>query len=117
MEKILVVDDDKPTREALRAMLEVSGYEIIEAENGEEGLSLYRQELPDLVIIDLIMPEKEGIETIRELKRDFPEAKVFAISGSGFEYLLAASEFGALRTFMKPLHKDEIVAAVKDELV
>ena len=62
------------------------------------------------------MPEKEGIETIRELRDDFPDVKIIAISGSGVEYLFMAREFGALHTFIKPLHREEIVAAVKEVL-
>ena len=116
MATILVTDDDEPTRAALRAMLEPAGYNILEASNGDDCLKTFKEEQPDLIILDLIMPEKEGIETIRELRRDFPDVKIFAVSGSGIDYLIAAKDFGALHTFMKPLHKDEILAAVKKEL-
>ena len=85
---ILVVDDDEPTRAAVFAMLEPLGYRILEATDGEAGLKLYRQEQVDLVVMDILMPGKEGIETIRELKEEFPEAKIIAISGSGIDYLL-----------------------------
>ena len=62
------------------------------------------------------MPEKEGIETIRELKEEFPEAKIIAISGSGIDYLFMAKEFGALHTLLKPLHKNEFLEVVKESL-
>ena len=113
---ILVVDDDEPTRASMRAMLEPVGYNVIEATDGEAGLNLYRQEQVDLVVMDILMPGKEGIETIRELKEEFPEVKIIAISGSGIEYLFMAKEFGASYTLLKPLHKDEFVAVVKELL-
>ena len=83
MSKILVIDDDKNIRSLLRDFLERDGYEVMEAENGKVGLKLFRENGADLVITDLIMPEKEGIETIRELRRDFSDVKIIAISGGG----------------------------------
>ena len=116
MPQILIIDDDELTRAAVRAMLEPVGYNIIEAADGETGLNLYREQQPDLIIMDIIMPEKEGLEVIRELKRDFPDIKIIAISGSGVNYLFMAEEFGALRTFLKPVHRAELVEVVKDLL-
>jgi len=116
MARILVIDDDEPTRDSVRAMLEPAGYQVIEAADGEDGIELYRQTQVDLVILDILMPGKEGIETIRELKRDYPEVRIIAISGSGIHYLTAAEEFGALRTFIKPLRRQELLEAVKEIL-
>ena len=93
---------------------------MIEAINGAEGLKLYRSQPTDLVITDLIMPEKEGIETILELRREFPEARVVAISGGGRnegrDYLPIAAQLGAQRTVAKPFSRQDILDAVRDTL-
>ena len=113
MAHILVVDDDASTRVALQAILTPAGYAVIEAANGEEAIRRCREQQADLVVLDILMPEKEGLETIRELKRDFPKVKIIAISGCGAQYLRMAKEFSAHRTFRKPFSLDEIVEAVK----
>lgn len=71
MERILIIDDDEVMREVLRDVLEEEGYEIVEAQNGQEGIQRYRSAPVGLVITDLCMPEKNGLETIQELRRDF----------------------------------------------
>jgi DNA-binding response OmpR family regulator len=118
--RILVIDDDEQIRAMLRQMLERSGYKVAEAPDGKEGIRLFREKPADLVITDLIMPWGEGIETIMELKRDFPRVKVIAISGGGMfrpdDYLLAAKEFGADRTFTKPVKQNELLKAVRELL-
>ncbi|RLB31609.1 MAG: response regulator, partial [Deltaproteobacteria bacterium] len=81
MKKILVIDDDEQIRHILRRFLERAGYEVLEASNGQEGMALYRKEGPELVITDIIMPKKEGMETIMDMKGEFPKAKIIAISG------------------------------------
>ena len=83
MARILIIDDEEKFRKMLRQMLERAGHEVVEAPDGKEGVKLYREKLTDLIITDIFMPEKEGIQTIKELKRDFPEAKIIAISGGG----------------------------------
>lgn len=83
MPLILIIDDDDQIREMLRQMLERAGYEVTDAPNGKVAMKLYREQPADLIITDLIMPGKEGIETIIELRRDFPEVKIIAISGGG----------------------------------
>ena len=97
-----------------------SGYEIIEAGDGQKGLELYRKHRPDLVITDLVMPEKEGLETIVELKREFPGVKIIAISGGGRKvpgaYLQIAKKLGAERTFTKPIDRLEMIQAVRELL-
>jgi CheY-like chemotaxis protein len=104
----------------LRQMLERAGYEVVEAPDGRAGVRLYRQEKADLIITDLIMPEKEGIETITELRRDFPDVKIIAISGGGRiapeVYLRMARSLGALRTFTKPIERKEIIETVQELL-
>ena len=81
MARILIIDDDGPVRLILRKALEGDGYEVLDASNGKVGIELFKEERADLIICDLIMPEKDGIETIKEFARDFPELKIIAISG------------------------------------
>ncbi|MDY6952940.1 MAG: response regulator, partial [Thermodesulfobacteriota bacterium] len=116
--RILVIDDDVQIRRMLRKLLEGTGYEVTEAPDGRQGISLYRQDPCDLVITDIIMPDKEGLETIRELRRDFPHVKIVAISGGGRaspdEYLHMAKSFGAKRTLAKPFDQKELLEAVQE---
>jgi len=116
--RILIMDDDAQIREMLRQLLERAGYEVAEAPDGRQGIRLYRQAPADLVITDIIMPEKEGLETIRELLRDFPDVKILAISGGGRvladEYLRLAKQFGAERTLAKPFDQKELLEAVHE---
>jgi len=98
-------------------MLEREGYEILEAPDGAEGIKIYREEPTDIVITDILMEGKEGIETIRELKKDFPDVKIIAISGGGRiepeSYLNMAQKFGALQTLTKPFDRKELLEAVR----
>ena len=81
MKRILLIDDDKAVRMTILGILEVGGYSVFETENGNTGIGLFRSNPVDLVIVDLFMPEKEGIETIMELRKGYPELKILAISG------------------------------------
>jgi len=118
MARILIIDDDVQILDMLRQTLECEGYEVVDATNGKEGIRLYRENPADLIITDIIMPEKEGIETIIELKRNFPDVKIIAISGGGRitpeGYLSMAKRLGANRTFEKPVERDELLAAVRE---
>jgi DNA-binding response OmpR family regulator len=120
MARILIVDDEVEVLVMLRDILERAGYEVIDALNGEVALNLHRENPADLMIIDIIMPKKEGIETIMEVRRNFPEVKIIAISGGGrvepSEYLMAAKEAGAMRAFSKPIGRDELLDAVRELL-
>lgn len=116
--KILLVEDVRVERKKLKRWLEALKCEVIEASNGNEGLSLYYDHRPDLVITDLVMPKKDGVQLLIELQREHPYAKVFAISGAGLkksgEYLPLTKRLGALRTFTKPIDKEELLASVMD---
>ena len=81
MARILVIDDDESIRVLLRTALELQGYDVVEAENGYEGLQCYQAGAIDLVITDILMPVMDGVEMITELQRDFPWVKIIAISG------------------------------------
>jgi DNA-binding response OmpR family regulator len=116
--RVLVIDDDEQMRILLRQVMEWCGYEVSDAENGRKAMHIQRVEPADLVITDLIMPEQEGLETISQLKRDFPDVKIVAISGGGRigpeAYLPAALELGADLVFSKPFDVKKFVAAVRD---
>ena len=118
MASILIIDDDVQVLDMLRQTLECGGYEVVDAPNGKEGIRLYRENPADLIITDIIMPEKEGIETIIELKRDFPDVKIIAISGGGRisseGCLSTAGKLGARYTFSKPVKREELLAAVRE---
>jgi len=118
MARILVIDDEELFRKMLRQMLEMAGYEVLEAADGSHGIALFREMPADLVITDIFMPEKEGISTIGELKREFPNLKIIAVTGGGnkrrgFEYLQFAGKVGADCTLSKPFERQEILDAVK----
>ena len=120
MQRILVIDDDEQVRELLAEILAQAGYHITEAVNGEVGLKLFRAQPADLVITDLIMPEKEGMETILALRKEFPKVRIIAVSGGGrsttLDYLPIAKSLGARRTLAKPFTRQEILDAVRDTL-
>jgi len=114
--KILLVEDDRITRLKLKRWLQELNCEVIEASNGNEGIDLYHDQRPDLVITDIIMPEKDGIQMLLELQREYSDLNFFFISGVGEkepgEYLPQVENIGVLRTFVKPIDKDELLAAV-----
>jgi DNA-binding response OmpR family regulator len=118
MKRILIIDDEPYILMMLKKMMERAGYEVELAENGMRGLELFREEAFNLVISDIIMPEKEGLGIIREMKQDRPELKIIAISGGGRvsadDYLNTAKLFGADRIFQKPFKQEEIVGAVRE---
>lgn len=120
MYRILIIDDDMQIREMLRQMLEFEGYKIQEAANGKEALKMQSQNPADLVITDLIMPEKEGIETIREMRKMFPDVKIIAMSGGGVvgpeSYLKIAKSLGAQKTFVKPIERKILLKGISEML-
>ena len=120
MSKLLIIDDDDGFREMLQEMLEREGFTIFCASDGSEGIKVYEREKPDVVITDIIMPEKEGLETIREMKRMRPDLKIIAMSGGGKisadNYLETAKIFGASRILEKPFSQKTMVMAVIDLL-
>jgi CheY-like chemotaxis protein len=118
MKNILVIDDDFSVRRCIRDMLVQAGYSVLEAENGIVGLGKFRHNKVDLVIIDLFMPEKEGIETIIELRKDFPDLKILAISGGipGYgpdHFLNIAQKLGADSSLDKPFTMQQLLSTVK----
>jgi DNA-binding response OmpR family regulator len=120
MARILIIDDDAEFLKMFRQMLERAGHDVIDAPNGEAGLKLFRQDRTQLVITDIFMPEKEGIETILELKREFPTVKIIAISGGGrkeeYSYLDSVKDLGADRSFTKPFERQEMLETIEELL-
>jgi CheY-like chemotaxis protein len=120
MARILIIDDESQIRSMLRLMLERVGYEIAEAPDGIEGIRQYRENPADLIITDLIMPNKDGIGMIIDLKKEFPKVKIIAMSGGGVNrpegYLDGAKKLGATRTLTKPIDREEMLKAVKESL-
>jgi DNA-binding response OmpR family regulator len=116
MAKILLVDDDPDIRSLLKIMLTGQGHEVVEATDGTQALRQAEAEPFDLVLTDLIMPDKEGIETIMELRKKFPRIRIIAMSGGGVgrqeDYLGLAGKLGAMRTFAKPFGIQELNEAV-----
>ena len=117
---ILIVDDEEQMRLALRKMLEREGYSVREAENGDKAIRIHREKQADLIITDIIMPEKEGLGTIVEIKSEFPDTKIFAMSGGGKnspeQYLRMANGLGVDRIFVKPFNREDILSAVAEVL-
>jgi DNA-binding NtrC family response regulator len=121
MARILLIDDDDQFRMLLRKMLEKAGYkDIEEANDGRTGMKLFRQRPFDLVVTDIIMPDKEGIETIVELKSEYPLVKIIAMSGGGRigpkNYLEMAKRLGASRTLAKPFKYSDFLDVVQELL-
>lgn len=120
MKRILVIDDEELILNFLRDLLIEEGFEVLTAPNGEEGLALFETNPVDLVITDIIMPVKDGLDTILELKKKAPELPVIAISAGGNipkeRYLAVAGYMKNTKTLAKPFTRDEIISAVKEHL-
>ena len=120
MSNILIIEDDEQVRSMLRILLGLAGYEVEDAPDGKEGLRLFQQKPFDLIITDILMPGKDGMETIIEMRREFPDVKIIAISGGGRiipdYYLDSAKLFGAMRTLAKPFEQKELLEMVRELL-
>jgi signal transduction histidine kinase/DNA-binding response OmpR family regulator len=112
---VLIVDDEAPVRALLAEILMKAGYEVLQASDGEEVEEAVRERAPGIVITDLVMPRKEGIETIAEIRRLAPEAKIIAISGAfGGRLLNIATHLGANAALAKPIAADVLLRTVDD---
>jgi DNA-binding response OmpR family regulator len=116
MAKILIVDDDASMRLMLNRILKSGGHELVEAANGRESEGLLHAEAPDLVVMDMLMPEQDGIETIREIRRGGSTVGIIAISGGGRiggdMYLEFSCAFGADEILHKPFRPAELLSCV-----
>ena len=115
---ILFVDDEEPIRKLFKEALEKFGYKVTVASNGDEGMTLFRENPVDLIITDIFMPEKDGHAFIHEIMQEFPEANIFAITGKkSFDpqmELDIAETLGAKRVFAKPVKISELLEAIKE---
>lgn len=118
MRRILVIDDDANVLGILAEMLTTAGYQVVEASGGEEGIRLYRHAPFDLVVTDLVMPEKDGLEVVMELRKDFPDVKIITLSGNAYgdSSLETSKVLGAARTLRKPFKEDQLLQAVREVL-
>lgn len=115
MTRILIVDDEEEVRRVASAFLEGAGFDTVVATNGAEAMTLLVREQCDVVLTDLVMPEKEGAETVMDLRRKHPEIGIVAMSGvpGAAFYLRAARMLGAQATLLKPFTREELVDAIK----
>ncbi len=127
MARILVVDDEEDVRHSIRFALESAGYDVFEAQNGLEADERLAENAFDLVITDMIMPEKEGFELIRDIKQNYPDVKIVAITGGGSKKNLKGdvimgkddilgfvNKFGADATLQKPFKLAELLDSVEN---
>jgi two-component system, chemotaxis family, chemotaxis protein CheY len=121
MPSVLVVDDQEQVRQLIRETLEQAGYEVDEARDGKEGIERYRAKAPDLIIMDILMPDQDGLEAIMTIRREFPDTRVIAMTGASdtigvLNLLDVAKMFGARRTLQKPFELKVLLDAVAAEL-
>ena len=116
MANILVIDDDRDICGLICQTLRNKGHEVMEACDGQDGLEMMKKLRFDLVVTDIVMPRKEGIETLMEIRQRYPETKIIAISGAGDrrrEFVDAAAKLGADGTMVKPLDFAELLGMVE----
>jgi two-component system, chemotaxis family, chemotaxis protein CheY len=121
MPSVLVVDDEDQIRQLIRETLEQAGYDVQEASDGKQGLERYRAKPADLVIMDILMPDQDGLESIMTLRREFPTSRVIAITGGSdmigiLNFLDVAKMLGARRTLQKPFDMQTLLDAAQSEL-
>lgn len=120
MAQIIVIDDMDLIRDAVSQILTSAGHVVREARDGHEALKLFEAERPDLIITDIIMPEKDGIETIQDLRTLEPATRIVAVSGGGkmveTDFLVAAQTFGAREILRKPFEAHELLQVVSKAL-
>jgi two-component system, chemotaxis family, chemotaxis protein CheY len=121
MPSILIVDDEQQIRQLIRDTLEQAGYDVTEACDGKEALQQYQQAPADLVVMDILMPDQDGLETTATLRREFPNVKIIAITGGSdmigiLNFLDVAKMLGAHRALQKPFEMNTLLEAVQAEL-
>jgi DNA-binding response OmpR family regulator len=119
MARILLIDDDDPLRSVIAQNLIIAGHTVVQAADGRQGVDLFHATPVDLVLTDLVMPGKEGIETIIELHRERPELPIIAMSGGmprSAMYLDIAAKLGARRALSKPFTPETLLKAIEEVL-
>ncbi|MDZ4869495.1 MAG: response regulator [Alphaproteobacteria bacterium] len=114
---ICVIDDDASVRRTICLHLETAGFQTVEASDGAAGLELIKTKQPAVAIVDIIMPGREGLSTIQEIRDEYPDTRILAISGGGIggadRYLQFAESLGAHDTMMKPLRAADLVERIR----
>ncbi len=120
MQKIIIIEDDYAIRESLSEILSMKGYEVLAAESGLDLQNRLQDFKPDLLITDIIMPDKDGIEVIIEMKKTHNDIRLIAISGGGRidseSYLNTAKYLGADATLKKPFTHDQLIQVIENLL-
>ena len=116
--RVLVVDDDAGVRNFLRMLLELEGYEVATVGNGIEALEVQRSDPAAVVLTDIFMPDADGMETIVQLREEFPQTKIIVMSGGGSyrgaDYLALAREIGAAKSLKKPFAPQDLIDAMRE---
>ncbi len=118
MHRILVIEDNRDVRELMRAVLEGAGYIVEVASDGDSGIEAQYLQPADIVITDIFMPNRDGLETVERLRAEYPDVKVLVVSGGGWrghasDYLSTAREIGANAVLAKPFGADALLDAVR----
>lgn len=117
MPKVLVVDDAQFLRVRLTRMLKEHGYDILEAENGDRAIAQYEASAPDAVLLDITMPEKDGLEVLREIRTKHPDARVVMLTALGQQSIvLEAIKAGARDFIVKPFEQERVLSALQKAL-
>lgn len=120
MKTILVIEDNENMLRMVTDLLSRSGYQVLTASDGVDGMKVYHKAKPDLVLTDIIMPDKEGLEVVMELSREVPRPKIIAMSGGGMmeprTYLSLADKLGADEVLQKPFRPTDLLALIKRHL-
>ena len=114
---VLVIDDDEAVRSSLEMLLEAYGFQTVLARDGRQGMAAFRANAPDVVLIDLMMPVQDGIETIGLMRHEWPRARIIAMSGAAgigdWRGLSAALKIGADHAIEKPFEADDLLAVLR----
>lgn len=117
MARILLIEDEPLVASTLEIVLLKAGHKVVIAPNGEVGLARFNAERPDLIITDIIMPEKEGIQTIQEIRQKDPHVPIIAYSGGGrtknYDFLRMAYKLGATDVLRKPFSNEDLLAMIE----
>lgn len=117
MARILIVDDAMFMRSRLRGLLESAGYEVLEAQNGREAVTAFTEESPDVILMDVTMPEMDGLEALKEIRAQSPEARVIMCSALGQQSIvLEAVRAGARDFIVKPFRPEKVLEAVQRQI-
>ena len=117
---VLVIDDDEAVRSSLEMLLETYGFQVVLARDGRQGVAAFRANAPDVVLVDLMMPVQDGLQTIALIRREWPKARIVAMSGGAgignWDGLAAARKLGADYAIEKPFEADELLAILREAM-